>query len=42
MFESGGTALRCVVTPGGTGQTELQVHAIADLEADECMGAFEE
>jgi phenylacetate-CoA ligase len=31
MFEGGAHALGCAVTPGGTGQTELQVRAIADL-----------
>jgi phenylacetate-CoA ligase len=32
MFETGALALGCTVFPGGTGQTEQQVHAIADLE----------
>src|SRR5215470_3515810 len=32
MFETGAHALGCTVFPGGTGQTEQQVHAIADLE----------
>jgi phenylacetate-CoA ligase len=31
MLESGAQALGCTVFPGGTGQTELQVHAMADL-----------
>jgi phenylacetate-CoA ligase len=31
MLESGAQALGCTVFPGGTGQTELQVQAIADL-----------
>ena len=31
MLEGGAQALGCTVFPGGTGQTELQVHAIADL-----------
>ena len=32
MLESGAQALGCTVFPGGTGQTELQVQAIADLK----------
>jgi len=32
MFETGALALGCTVFPGGTGQTEQQVHAIADLQ----------
>ena len=32
MFETGAFALGCTVFPGGTGQTEQQVHAIADLQ----------
>ena len=32
MFEGGAQALGCAVTPGGTGQTELQVRAISDLK----------
>lgn len=32
MMESGAHALGCPVFPGGTGQTELQVQAIADLK----------
>ncbi|MFO1315726.1 MAG: AMP-binding protein [Burkholderiales bacterium] len=31
MLETGAHALGCTVFPGGTGQTELQVQAIADL-----------
>jgi len=32
MFETGAHALGCTVFPGGTGQTEHQVQAIADLQ----------
>ena len=32
MLETGALALGCTVFPGGTGQTELQVQAIADLK----------
>jgi len=32
MFETGAFALGCTVFPGGTGQTEQQVQAIADLQ----------
>jgi phenylacetate-CoA ligase len=32
MLETGALALGCAVFPGGTGQTELQVQAIADLK----------
>ena len=32
MLETGAHALGCTVFPGGTGQTELQVQAMADLE----------
>ena len=32
MMETGAHALGCTVFPGGTGQTELQVQAIADLQ----------
>ena len=32
MIESGAQALGCPVIPGGTGQTELQVRAIVDLQ----------
>ena len=38
MAETGGHALGCTVFPGGTGQTELQVQAIADLGADGYVG----
>ena len=38
MFETGAHALGCTVFPGGTGQTELQVQAIADLEPDGYVG----
>lgn len=31
MYETGAHALGCAVIPGGTGQTELQARAIADL-----------
>ena len=33
MMESGAFALGCTVFPAGTGQTEQQVQAMADLEA---------
>ncbi len=32
MLETGAHALGCTVFPGGTGQTELQIQAMADLE----------
>jgi len=38
MCESGAHALGCTVFPGGTGQTELQVQAMADLGADGYVG----
>jgi len=38
MFETGAHALGCTVFPGGTGQTELQVQAIADLGPDGYVG----
>ena len=38
MLESGALALGCVVVPSGTGQTEMQVAAIADLRASAYMG----
>jgi len=38
MFETGAHALGCTVFPGGIGQTELQVQAIADLEPDGYVG----
>ena len=34
MMETGAHALGCTVFPGGTGQTEQQVEAIADLQAE--------
>jgi phenylacetate-CoA ligase len=38
MLESGALALGCTVVPGGTGQTEQQVEALADLAADGYVG----
>ncbi len=38
MLETGAHALGCTVFPGGTGQTELQVQAMADLGADGYVG----
>ncbi|MEP7063618.1 MAG: AMP-binding protein [Betaproteobacteria bacterium] len=38
MLESGALALGCTVFPGGTGQTEMQVQAIADLHPDGYVG----
>lgn len=38
MFETGAHALGCTVFPGGTGQTEQQVQAIADLRPDGYVG----
>jgi phenylacetate-CoA ligase len=38
MAETAGHALGCTVFPGGTGQTELQVRAIADLGANGYVG----
>ena len=38
MFETAAHALGCTVFPGGTGQTEQQVAAIADLEPDAYVG----
>jgi len=38
MLESGAQALGCTVFPGGTGQTELQAQAIADLRPDGYVG----
>ncbi len=32
MMETGAHALGCTVFPGGTGQTEQQVHAMAELK----------
>ena len=38
MLESGALALGCSVFPGGTGQTELQLAAMADLAPDGYVG----
>jgi phenylacetate-coenzyme A ligase PaaK-like adenylate-forming protein len=38
MLESGALALGCTVFPGGTGQTEMQVQAMADLRPDGYVG----
>jgi len=38
MMETGARALGCPVFPAGTGQTELQVQAIADLQATAYAG----
>ena len=38
MLESGAQALGCTVVPGGTGQTELQAQAIADLKPSGYVG----
>jgi phenylacetate-CoA ligase len=38
MLESGAQALGCTVFPGGTGQTELQAQAIADLRPSGYVG----
>jgi phenylacetate-CoA ligase len=38
MFETGAHALGCTVFPGGVGQTEQQVQAIADLRPDGYVG----
>jgi phenylacetate-coenzyme A ligase PaaK-like adenylate-forming protein len=38
MLETGAHALGCTVFPGGTGQTEQQVAALADLGADGYVG----
>jgi phenylacetate-CoA ligase len=38
MLESGARALGCAVIPGGTGQTELQARAIADLKPSGYVG----
>src|SRR6185295_17451183 len=38
MVESGAHALGCTVFPGGTGQTEQQVQAMADLQPDGYVG----
>jgi phenylacetate-CoA ligase len=38
MLETGAHALGCTVFPGGTGQTEQQVQAMADLKPDGYVG----
>ncbi len=38
MMESGAAAIGCTVFPAGTGQTELQVQAMADLRPDAYSG----
>ena len=38
MFEAGAQAVGCIVFPGGVGQTELQVQAIAHFRADGYAG----
>ncbi len=38
MFESGAQAVGCIVFPGGIGQTELQLKAIAHFRADGYAG----
>jgi phenylacetate-coenzyme A ligase PaaK-like adenylate-forming protein len=38
MLESGAAALDCTVIPTGTGQTEMQVAAIRDLQANAFVG----
>ena len=38
MMEAGALALGCAVVPGGTGQTEMQVAAIASLRASAYIG----
>ncbi len=38
MMEAGAHALGCTVLPGGVGQTELQLQAIADLRPDAYVG----
>src|SRR6186713_3393429 len=38
MMESGAVALGCTVFPAGTGQTELQLQAMADLRPDAYVG----
>lgn len=38
MFETGAHALGCAVIPAGTGQTEMQVEAIAALKPDGYVG----
>jgi len=38
MMEAGALALGCAIVPGGTGQTEMQVAAIASLRASAYIG----
>jgi phenylacetate-CoA ligase len=38
MMESGAVALGCTVFPAGTGQTEMQLQAMADLKPDAYIG----
>ncbi len=38
MLETGALALGCTVFPGGTGQTEMQLQAMADLRPDGYVG----
>ncbi len=38
MMESGAAAIGCTVFPAGTGQSEQQVRALADLQADGYVG----
>ena len=38
MMESGALALGCTVFPGGTGNTEIQLQAIADLKPEAYVG----
>ena len=38
MMDAGAQALGCTVFPGGVGQTELQLQALADLRADGYVG----
>src|SRR5258707_8698118 len=38
MMEEGALALGCAVVPGGTGQTEMQVAALASLRASAYIG----
>src|SRR5262245_7475349 len=40
MLESGALALGCAVVPAGVGQTETQVAAIADLQANAYIGTL--
>ena len=38
MFESGAKAIGCTIVPAGTGQTEMQVAAIRDLQISSFVG----